>query len=182
MLLASVNAADRLAALQAGRMCISTAKPQGRYGVAWPVFWRQASHCMKPKTHPVYSQQQRDVPASFRRQGCARRQLESDHPARIEDERRKSKTTTTKKKQSSARDFFLLAVFARCLPFVVSLLQAKAEEAHGVVLKTCNLSAPGSLGDLHRVALQRSVFLAGMVPGRFVGAPLAAAAGYLWGR
>lgn len=61
-------------------------------------------------------------------------------------------------------------------------LQAKAEEAHGVMLRTCNLSAPGCLGDLHRVALQRSVFLAGMIPGRFVGAPLAAAVGYLWGR
>lgn len=50
------------------------------------------------------------------------------------------------------------------------------------MIKTCNLSAPGCLGDLHRVALQRSVFLAGMVPGRFVGSPLAAAVGYLWGR
>lgn len=66
--------------------------------------------------------------------------------------------------------------------FALLRLQAKAEEAHGVMIRTCNLSVPGCLGDLHRVALQRSVFLAGMLPGRFVGAPLAAAVGHLWGR
>lgn len=60
--------------------------------------------------------------------------------------------------------------------------QAKAEEAHSVNLKTCSLSAPDCLGDLHRVALQRSVFLADMVPGRFVGSCLASAVGHLWGR
>ncbi|CAM9886314.1 unnamed protein product, partial [Ectocarpus sp. 8 AP-2014] len=68
------------------------------------------------------------------------------------------------------------------LAMLLAGVKAKAEEAHGVMIKTCNLSAPGCLGDLHRVALQRSVFLAGMVPGRFVGSPLAAAVGYLWGR
>lgn len=62
------------------------------------------------------------------------------------------------------------------------LPQVKAEEAHSVTVKTCSLSAPSSLGDVQRVALQRSVFLAGMVPGRFVGAPLAAAVGFMWGR
>eukprot|EP00752_Nemacystus_decipiens_P003644 g3358.t1 len=68
------------------------------------------------------------------------------------------------------------------LAMLLAGVKAKAEEAHGVMLRTCNLSSPGCLGDLQRVALQRSVFLAGMIPGRFVGAPLAAAVGYLWGR
>ena len=75
--------------------------------------------------------------------------------------------------------FFLLV---RVFSSIVLKTQAKMEETHGVTLVTCNLSAPACLGDAHRVALQRSVFLAGMAPGRFVGAPLAATVGYLWGR
>ncbi|CAN0051001.1 unnamed protein product [Pylaiella littoralis] len=83
---------------------------------------------------------------------------------------------------SDAKDREVWCTPEEVLAMLLAGVKAKAEEAHGVVVKTCNVSAPGCLGDLHRVALQRSVFLAGMVPGRFVGAPLAAAVGYVWGR
>ncbi|CAN0196082.1 unnamed protein product, partial [Ectocarpus fasciculatus] len=83
---------------------------------------------------------------------------------------------------SEAKDREVWVTPEEVLAMLLAGVKAKAEEAHGVMIKTCNLSVPGCLGDLHRVALQRSVFLAGMVPGRFVGSPLAAAVGYLWGR
>eukprot|EP00903_Cladosiphon_okamuranus_P011185 g10554.t1 len=88
----------------------------------------------------------------------------------------------TSPEASDAKDREVWCTPEEVLAMLLAGVKAKAEEAHGVMLRTCNLSAPGCLGDLHRVALQRSVFLAGMLPGRFVGAPLAAAVGYLWGR
>ncbi|CAM9918385.1 unnamed protein product [Ascophyllum nodosum] len=68
------------------------------------------------------------------------------------------------------------------LAMLIAGVKAKAEDAHGVVVRTCFFTAPSCLGDLHRVALQRAAFMAGLIPGRFVGAALAATVGYLWGR
>ncbi|CAM9953478.1 unnamed protein product, partial [Laminaria digitata] len=83
---------------------------------------------------------------------------------------------------SDAKDKEVWCTPEEVLGVLLAGVKAKAEEAHSVTVKTCSLSAPDCLGDLQRVALQRSVFLAGLVPGRFVGSSLAAAVGHLWGR